>query len=208
MRAALLIAAACATASADETYTTFGHDWGFSLAWSVIGQTMITPGEATVLESFDFVGEVNFDTVSYAITVYLWDDEGQHVVGDPLFGDFGIMHIGEDPFRHHDIGVLLPPDEKIAVVLSFEFNPGADHGVGATADVWENGSAIATTSGQIENPWLISENTINDLLFTAEWTVCTADVSRTASSTSSTIWPSRGSSSPATWPRTSTATAC
>ena len=175
IRTVLIAAALSSAAMADETYTTFGNDWGYSLAWPYIAQTLSVPDQATFLESFDFIAKAYHDTVAYTITVYSWDDEGQHVVGDPLHGEFGLMHPVDDPYRHFDIDVLLPPGEKIAIVLSFQYAPGG-HAVGAAEDVWTGGAAIAT-NGPIDQTWILPEETsVNDLIFTAEWTVCTADI--------------------------------
>ena len=176
-RAWLIGAAACAaasTAAADETYTTFGADWSYSLGWHIIGQTMVIPDEASVLDDFEFVAKIIGESTSYTITVYLWDEEDQHVIGDPLYAELAGIDAGEDQLRHHDIGMLLPPGEKIAVVLQFE-NDLSAHSVGITGDLFDLGSAIAA-GGPIDQPWIIGENTTNDLYFKAEWSVCAADV--------------------------------
>ena len=177
MKTIMLIgAAACATAMADETYSTFGEDWNFSLPWLVVGQTMNSPDEATILESFDFLGEVGIESIHYSLSVYRWDTEGQHVIGDPLFLEYALMLNGDDSLRQHDIGLLLPPNEKIAVIVSFENIFQAGNGIGVASDVWSGGSAIATYFGAYEDPWVIYEGTSNDMIFKAEWTVCEADV--------------------------------
>ena len=182
MRRTMAMAAglvACSAAMGDETVTTFFNDgWQYSWNWQVLGQTLTVP-DSNVLGSFSFLTKAwgNNEGGSYIIAVYDWDEAGQHIVGEPRYADSGLVGTGDDsPLRTHEIGVLLPKGSKVVVLIVLFADDPADIGVGYTWDDEYAGGSWVSTHGLVTEPWEFPENPEHDLVFTAQFTSCRADV--------------------------------
>ena len=173
-KATLIALSVCTGAIADETISTLDDGWDPAPAWLRIGQTIVVP-ESNVLESYAFGAEEWAEgDLDYIISVHMWDEDQQHTVGEARWVGFGTLP--ETPgIAHHDIGLLLAPNSKIAVIIEYwDDDDRYDAGIGWVGNLYEEGSMIAT-QGSLADPWDLDENASLDLAFTAEFTSCPAD---------------------------------
>jgi hypothetical protein len=176
IKAILIGAAACSGAIADELYSTFGEERDYSGAIPLVGQTMVVPNSCTELMSFNFVASTATDEVPYIVAVYHWSEADQHVVGNALFADSGVLVPGDAAMQFHEMGVNLTEGETIAVIVGYFPDGDVDFATGYTlTDIHENGSFIGTF-GPSDHEWDLPEADKWDLVFAAKWDVCKGDM--------------------------------
>ena len=177
MRIAMLIGAAtCSVAAADEIISTIGLDWNLAYGWTAIGQTMTVP-ESNMLETFVFLGQEWHDgDAAYTITIYDWDEDGQHVVGAPRYWAEGQLPSLGPGYLGHDTNVLLKRGSKVAVVIEFELGVELEGGLGYVEGHHYEGGGFISTQSPIDGPWTYTENHPYELTFAATFRSCPADV--------------------------------
>jgi hypothetical protein len=178
MRLALAIGAlACTGAMGDEFYSTYGGVWGWSYGWPTMGQVFTVPEGSTVLQSFTFSPKEWDDENDgiYILSVYDWDDEDGHVVGDPHF--VAIDSIPEDlAYETHVMDLHLAANARVAVIAQLVVADPDKAGIGFDGDDPYPGGAMVTTGGAIDEPWQSWEEQGYDLAFSAYFRTCLADM--------------------------------
>jgi hypothetical protein len=137
---------ACSAAAGDEIVTTFGNDWFFTLGWETVGQTVTVP-TSNVLDSLAVVIKGGSESpFPFFIYVFEWD-EGD-VVGAALWSELAWgQGTQEEIFAFDEIGLHLAREGQYAILVTL-----------LAGDVLP-GVAF-----------------VQDMLFSAGFTSCTADI--------------------------------
>lgn len=179
MKIAILIGAVTCAACADETFDTMG-DWdqaSYTFGWKKVGQTMVVPDDASVLESFTFVPyEWGPGGGTYILQVYNWHEAGQHADGPVLFSAPGVLPSQGGMAQTHEIGLLLPKGQKIVIMARMNVDDLDDVGVGFDLGLDFEGGALVATNGTVEQTWEFQEADLHDMAFSAEFVTCVADM--------------------------------
>jgi hypothetical protein len=161
---------ACSAAAGDEIVTTFGNDWFFTLGWETVGQTVTVP-TSNVLDSLAVVIKGGSESpFPFFIYVFEWD-EGD-VVGAALWSELAWgQGTQEEIFAFDEIGLHLAREGQYAILVTLlagDVLPG----VAFVQDAYAGGTLL--TKEAFDTPMIAWVG--NDMLFSAGFTSCTADI--------------------------------
>jgi hypothetical protein len=165
---------ACTPTLGDEAISTLDQEWMQGQGWKLVGQTISVP-ESNVLERVSFrASEWSPFDLGYAISIYDWDQDAQHVVGDAYVIELGGLPEGDEVLTH-EMDILLKRGSKIAIVIIIENIDVANAGVGYVDSSYEEGSFIGSF-GHEKDPWTFGESDAFDMSFEVVFRSCDADV--------------------------------